>query len=111
GLQPYQYGTDTSTASMAHWLGILVGFLAPLIIMLTRGQQDPNVRANAVESLNFQLTMLVGYIVSFILTFAFIGVIGFMVLPILGLIFPILGAIAANRGEAYRYPVRIPFVK
>ena len=40
--------------------------------------------------------------------------IGFVVLPIvgiIGLVFVILGAIKANAGEAHRYPFTIRFVK
>ncbi len=120
-LQPYtgyDQGTDTQLAAMAHWLPLVVtmftgafGFAAPLILMLTRGKTDAFVRANAVESLNFQLTMIVAMLASAVLSIIVIGVAGLIVFPILALIFQILGSIAASRGEVYRYPVRIPFVK
>jgi len=111
GYPATQAGGDTTSASMAHWLGILIGFLGPLIIMLTKGEQDRFVRANAVEALNFQITLMIGYVISGVLTAVFIGVLGFIVLPIIGLIFSILGAMAANKGEVYRYPFNIRLVK
>lgn len=122
-VQPHQQGVpagDLTLASAAHW-GALVGtiasggslgFLVPLIIMLTRGQNDPLVRANAVESLNFSLTVILGLIVSVLAVFVFfIGVIGLIAIPIVALILQILGSLAASRGEVYRYPVSIRFVK
>ena len=102
---------DATYASMAHWLGILLGFLGPLIVLLMQGNKSPRVRAAAVESLNFQLTLLIGYVISFVLTFLIVGLLGFLVLPLLQLIFPIIGALAENRGESYRYPFSIRMVK
>lgn len=121
-VQPHQQGVpvgDVTLASAAHW-GALVatvasggslGFLVPLIIMVTKGQSDPLVRANAVESLNFSLTVILGMIVSVLALFVFIGIVGLIAIPILAIILQILGAMAANRGEVYRYPVSIRFVK
>lgn len=120
-VQPYQevaYG-DTTMASLAHWGGLVatmltgssLGFLVPLIIMLTKGQTDPFVRAHAVESLNFNLTVLIGMIVSAVLVLAFVGIVGLIVIPIVAIILQILGAVAAGRGEPYRYPISIRFVK
>lgn len=106
-----QGGPDTTSASMAHWLGILIGFLGPLIIMLTKGEQDPFVKANAVEALNFQITLAIGYVISFLLTFVLIGIIGYIVLPIIGIIYAVMGALAANKGQVYRYPFSIRLVK
>jgi uncharacterized Tic20 family protein len=121
-VQPYQQvapGGDVTMASLAHWgalvatvvSGTSLGFLVPLILMLTKGQTDPLVRANAVESLNFNLTVLLGMIASVLLLLAFVGIVGLIVIPIVAVILQILGAIAASRGEVYRYPISIRFVK
>ena len=120
-VQPYQQVApgDTTTASLAHWgalvadilSGTALGFLVPLVIMLTKGQSDPFVRANAVESLNFSLTVILGMIVSVILLFFFVGIVGLIVIPIVAIILQILAAMAASRGEVYRYPISIRFVK
>ncbi|MCW5950792.1 MAG: DUF4870 domain-containing protein [Propionibacteriaceae bacterium] len=121
-VQPYQQGVpvgDVTMASAAHW-GALVatvasggtlGFLVPLIIMLTKGQNAPFVRANATESLNFNLTVLIGMVASALLVLIFVGIVGLIVIPVVALILQILGALAANRGEVYRYPVSIRVVK
>lgn len=121
-VQPYQQGIpvgDVTMASAAHWGSLVatiasggtLGFLVPLIIMLSKGQNDPFVRANAVESLNFNLTVLIGMVVSALLVLIFVGIVGLIVIPIVTIILQILGALAANRGEVYRYPISIRFVK
>lgn len=119
-VQPYQQAHgDVTLASAAHWgalvanvlTGTGLGFLVPLILMQTAGKTDPFVRANAVESLNFSLTMLLGMVISLLLLLVFVGIIGVIAIPVVTIIFQILGALAANRGEVYRYPISIRFVK
>ena len=109
---------EYSTAMWAHLSALLIsyvacglGFIGPLIIMNGQGKQSAYVRHHAVEALNFSLTVLIAYIVSGVLM---IVVVGFFLLPIVAigsLVLYIMAAVAANRGEWYRYPVNIRFVK
>lgn len=104
-------GTNPTTMAMlAHLLGLFAGFVGPLIIFVTAGKQDPYVRDQAGEALNFQLTMLIGTLVSIVLMFVLIGFVTIFVVMIANWIFCIMAAMAANRGEWYRYPVNIRMV-
>jgi uncharacterized protein len=90
---------------------VALSFLGPLIVMLTQGQKSPFVRANAVEALNFQITTYIAAFVSFVLLFVLIG---FVLLPLVGLgwlIFTIVAGVKANNGESYRYPINLRLVK
>ena len=84
--------------------------MAPLIIMLVFGPRSAFVRANAVESLNFNLTWLLYGIIGVILALLLIG---FLILIALGIAYLVLIIIAfrANNGEVYRYPLTIRFVR
>jgi uncharacterized Tic20 family protein len=98
-------------ALLCHILAIFTGFLGPLIIWLIKKDEAPFVDRHGKEALNFQLTVLIAWVASGVLAFACIG---FVLLPVVGivdLIFCILAAIKASRGEEYRYPVSIRFVK
>lgn len=103
--------TDPRTMAMlAHLLGIVTGFLGPLIIYLVNGDKDPFVRHHAAEALNFQITLVIAYLVSFVLMFLLIG---FLLLPVVwigSLVLMIMGAVNANKGEWWRYPVNIRIV-
>lgn len=103
---------DAKTMAMlSHLLGILLGFLGPLIIWLLKKDSSPFVDDQGKESLNFQLMLLIGYVIAGATTCL---VIGFILLPIiwlLALIFGIMGTIKANEGVAYRYPFNIRFIK
>ncbi len=108
-------GDELVWGSAAHWssfvaAAVALSFLGPLIVMLTKGNESPWVRRNAVESLNFQLSILLYLIVSAVLI---IAVIGFVLLPIVGLtwlICTIIASIRAARGEEYHYPVTIRLI-
>lgn len=109
--------TEESTwATAAHWSAILasfvgLGFLGPLIIMLTQGQKSARVRANAVESLNFEITFVLAMIVSGILTLLLVGLIGLIGLPIVWLILRIIASVQTSSGRDYRYPATLRLVK
>jgi uncharacterized Tic20 family protein len=104
-------GTDPKTLAMlAHLLGLLTGFLGPLIIYLVSGDKDPFVRHHAAEALNFQLTVLIGYLVSAVLMIILIGFLTFFAIWVAAIALSIIAAIAANRGEWYRYPISIRMV-
>jgi uncharacterized Tic20 family protein len=63
-----------------------------------------------VESLNFQISVLIYAIISAILLLLLIG---FILLPAVGifwLVFTIIGSVRASNGEDYRYPLTIRMV-
>lgn len=116
---PYQPGAistdDRNWAMAAHLSGLVaamfaLGFLGPLVVMLTAGSRSPYVRRHAVEALNFNLTVLIAAIVSGILVIVLVGILMLIVLGILYFAATIAGAIAASRGQDYRYPLTIRFV-
>ena len=90
---------------------VALGFLCPLIVLLAKGKDSAYVRYHAVESLNFQLTTLLAAAIAGLLVFV---VVGLVLLPFIGIayvVLVILASVAARRGEWYRYPVNIRFVK
>ena len=106
---------DRNWAMAAH-LGAFVtawfalGLVAPLIVLIVRGNQSPFVRRHAVESLNFQINAAVITVVLFLTIFIGIGLI---LLPLYGLfylIFVIRGGVAATNGQEFQYPATIRFV-
>ncbi len=115
---------DRTWALVAH-IGSLVtawfafGFIAPLIVMLAK-TDSPFVRRHALESLNFQISMLiysvVGGIVAFLVVLLTFGIGALIVVPLVAvllivvLVLVIQATMHASRGEDYRYPLTIRFV-
>ena len=96
---------------LSHILSLVGWFIAPLIIYLVKKDESAYVREQAKESLNFQLTVLICYIVSWFLIFIFIGIILIIILGIADLILVILATIKASEGKLYRYPVNFRLIK
>lgn len=106
---------DRNWGVFAHLSGfvaayVALGVLGPAIIYFVKGQSSPFVRAHAVEAINFNLTVLIGIVVGVVLVFVIIGLVLLPVIGIFYLVCTIRGAMAASRGELYRYPLTIRFV-
>jgi len=113
---PYQANNQLSPAdeklwsTLIHVLGIFFSFLPALIGYLVLKDRGPFVRQHSAAALNFQLTMLIASIIGAILTIILIGVLVLLAVEVLVIIFSIMAAIAANKGESYTYPLSIKFV-
>lgn len=104
---------------LAHVLGLITGFLGPLIIFLT-ARDDPAARRHASAALNWQLSLLVYSIGAM----AVLGVGSVVVSPLFFLLFvalPVLmvadlvmclvGAVKSGNGEDFSYFAAIPFTR
>jgi uncharacterized Tic20 family protein len=97
-------------ATFCHLSGILLGWLGPLIFWLIKRDESRFIDDQGKEALNFQLTMLIGFLIGIATSCIIIGIFIIIAVWIVDLIFCIMGAIAANRGERYRYPLTIRFI-
>ncbi len=111
---PYHGGgapNPQRNAALAHYLGIL-GFIGPLIILVTNNSNDPFVRDQSVEALNFHLTFLIAWVLMTVVAFVTCGI-GMLLAPVLmvgQIVLAITAGQAAARGEWYRYPVNFRMV-
>lgn len=110
GLVVATSSDDRTMAMLAHLLALVSGFLGPLIIWLIKKDESPFVDHHGKEALNFQITMLIAWIVAFVSILILIGFVLIFVLFIAQLLFPILAAVAANKGETYRYPATLRII-
>ena len=91
-------------ATLIHVGGIIFGFIPPLIGYLVLKDRGEFVQEHTKTALNFQLTILIAFIVGSILSIVLIGVFILLAAWIIDIIFSIIAAIAANKGELYTYP-------
>jgi uncharacterized Tic20 family protein len=101
---------EKTMAILAHILALVAWFIAPLVIYLAK-KDSPYVTAHAKESLNFQLTMLIGVIISAVLMIVLIGFLLLWLIGIANLVFVIIATIKASENKLYRYPIAIRFIK
>ena len=125
--QPFPPGGVAPTSEERNWamaahLGSFVaayaalGLLAPLLVLLVKGDASPFVRRHAVESLNFQITTLIWAVIGFVVVVFTLGLGIVVVIPIafvvatFYLVVVIVAGVRAAGGRDYRYPLTWRFV-
>lgn len=108
GLTPAK---DIEWGSYAH-LGGLLGFAPALIIWIVFKDRGRFTDAEGKEALNFQITVLIGYVAATVLTVVSFGILNwlFTVIWIISAIFSVLGFLAAKEGRNYRYPFAVRLI-
>ena len=109
--QPLSPSDERLWATLIHVGGIFFGFVPALVGYLVLKDRGAFIRAHTLTALNFQLTLLIAYIVGYITAFILIGFLILAVAGVIALIFSIIAAVAANKGEQYSYPLTIQFIK
>lgn len=85
--------------------------IGPLIIYSMKKDEYAFVADQGKESLNFQISVLVYFIICGIGIIFLIGIPFLLIIPIVAFILTVVAAIRANNGEFYRYPFCIHFIK
>ncbi len=91
-------------------------FIGPLVVWLIKRDQHPFVAEHGREALNFNLSLLLYAVAGVILGVVTLGVGFLLLIPlaivvlVLWLVFLIQAAMAASRGESYRYPLTVRFI-
>lgn len=111
-------GPDERNLALLAHLGTLAGYLVgfgqiivPLVIWVMKKDASEFVAANALESLNFQISISLWLAISALLTIVLIGIPMLIVLGIIDLVCIVLAAMKASDGEVYRYPLSLRLVK
>lgn len=107
---PLSSEQDIQWGSFAH-LGGILGFLPALIIWLIFKDRGSFTNTEGKEALNFQITLVFGYLISGILVVVLIGAILAWVVWIAGVVFSIIAFLQAKDGKHYRYPFAIRLIK
>jgi uncharacterized protein len=110
--------SQARTWDMLCHLSALAGYLipfgnviAPLIIWQIKRSEYPSVDVHGKEAVNFQISVLIYTFVSIFLTFVLIGI-PLLVATVIGsLVCIVIASVKANKGETFRYPLTIRFIK
>ena len=112
------WGMEEKTFLMLMHLSQLAGFLVPgaglvlpIIMWATNREHSAQIDAHGKVILNWLITVIIFSIICFILTFIVIGALLFVALGITSLVFIIMGALKANEGILWPYPLSFKFIK
>ncbi|WP_299781352.1 DUF4870 domain-containing protein [uncultured Formosa sp.] len=85
--------------------------LIPLIIWITQKDKVIGMDAEGKKVLNFQISLVIYCIICVPLILLFgLGLLGFLVLGIISIVFPIINAIKVSNGESPTYPLSFNFI-
>jgi uncharacterized Tic20 family protein len=99
---------------LSQLITLLTGFgslIVPLIIWLTQKEKVDKMDVHGKNIINFQLSLIVYFVICIPLILMFgLGLLGFLVLGIISIVFPIINAIKASHGEIPTYPLSLNFI-
>ncbi|GAA4888207.1 DUF4870 domain-containing protein [Streptomonospora salina] len=95
---------DRTLALVAHLGGIFTSWILPLILYLVKKDESPYVRHQAAQAFNFQMTMFIAQLVSYILMILIVGFLTIVAVFACAIAFGVIAAVASNKGEWYTYP-------
>jgi hypothetical protein len=118
GASPAPSENERTWGMLAH-LAAFAGLVAPLIgnvvvpLLIWHSWRDrsPFVGEQALESLNFNISVSLGALVCGVLTLVFIGFLLGTALFVAWLALTLIAAIKASEGLSYRYPFSLRLVK
>lgn len=88
------------------------GFIVPLILWLTQKDKVAGMDFHGKMIINFQISMFIYSLICIPLIFLLgLGFLGFIVIGILMLVFPIINAIKVSNNEIPNYPLTIEIIK
>ena len=106
--------TGAMLAHLSALLGIVVPFgnaIAPFVVWRARRGRSTFVSDQALESLNFNVTVLIAALACYLLTRVLIGILLFVVLVLYWLGTTVIAAVRAGEGIRYRHPVTLRLVE
>ncbi|QXP59221.1 DUF4870 domain-containing protein [Olleya sp. HaHaR_3_96] len=99
---------------LSQLVSLVIGFgslIAPLILWMSQKDTVYQMDAHGKSIVNFQLSLVVLYIVCVPLILLFgLGLLGWFILGAISIIYPIINAIKVSNGENPEYPLSFNFI-
>ena len=100
---------------LAAFAGLVLPFagniIGPLVIWLVRRDQSAFLASQGRESLNFNISVTLGFLVCSVLVYVFIGILLGLALFVYWLAMTILAGVRAGEGIAFRYPFALRLIR
>ena len=85
------------------------GFIAPIVIWQVKKHEMPELDLHGRIVANWMVSFMILLGLSYLLVFVLIGIPLLIALGVIAVAFPIIGAVKASQGEAWRYPGSMSF--
>ena len=110
-IQDQQPTTDEKNLALLSHIGTFFGgVIVPLVVWLVKKDESRFISDHAKESLNFQISLVIYVVASFVLVFILVGFILLFAIGVFAFITTIMGTIAASSGKPFQYPLCIRLI-
>ncbi len=113
GPPPMSLTADEKTwGTLSHVIALFGGIIGALIVWLVKKDESAFVAHHGREALNFQITVLIAMVAMGVLAAVTcgLGIPLLMVVPVVNIVFCVIGAVKANEGLRWTYPFSIRLV-
>ena len=117
GREPRPWGMELNAFCMLLHLSQFAGFVVPfagwvlpIVMWATCKDEAVEVDVHGRIVINWMISSLIYALVSAVLILLVVGIFFLMALFVCSIIFTIIGAVRANSGEAWKYPLSIHFL-
>lgn len=114
-VDPHATPSERTYATFQHLTLLLFHFIPipvipALVMWRSRAPESPFLDDHGKEAVNFQISLVIYFVVSAILAVIVVGFLLMAMVWVLGVVGCIMGAVAANRGEYFRYPMSLRLI-
>lgn len=108
-IDPNMWGMFIHLSQLCGFIVPVAGLVAPIVIWQVKKNDSEIIDRHGRIVVNWVITELILGIIFTLLCFILIGFPLLFALMVVGIIFPIVGAVKANNGEVWRYPCSYEF--
>ena len=106
-----QMGMFLHLSQLANMVLFPIGLVLPIVLWQTQKDKVPALDVHGKMVVNWMISETIYMFVSIVLMFVLVGFLTIIAVALMGFIFPIVGAVKANNGELWNYPLTIKFIK
>jgi uncharacterized Tic20 family protein len=107
-----QMGMFIHLSQLASLVVPVAGIVLPIVLWQTQKDKMPALDAHGKMVVNWLISAILYTVISIPLIFLFfVGVLTALTVCVMAIVFPIIGAVKANNGELWEYPLTIKFIK
>ena len=106
-----QYCMLMHLSQLAGYAVPVIGMVLPIVMWATNKDKSDLVDRTGINILNWIISSVIYVCISMFLMLFLIGFMTLLAFAICALIFIIVGALKANDGKVYKYPLAIGFIK
>lgn len=111
GMEMNQFCLLMHLSQFASYIVPAAGLVLPIVMWSTNKDKSEIIDQHGKNILNWMISSVIYIVISMILMLVLIGFVTIFAVLICTIVFSVIGAIKANDGQVYKYPLTITFIK